>query len=108
MNEAKSGATAFCSESSREGTNIPVVRGTTQTGMKDERTKATVITLASFGVDQLKKKDDGLLSRFLAASLQMDSATWEASWVEKRLNRVAICLERLRTLARGSLEGFCM
>ena len=22
--------------------------------------------------------------------------------------RVAICLERLRTLARGSLEGFCM
>ena len=29
-------------------------------------------------------------------------------WVEKRLNRVAIYLERLRMLALGNLEGFCM
>ena len=29
-------------------------------------------------------------------------------WVEKRLNRVAMCLERPRTQAQGSLEGFCM
>ena len=48
------GATAFCSESNREGTNILVVKGTTHTGMKDIRTKATVITLASLGVGQFK------------------------------------------------------
>ena len=51
----ESGATAFCSESNREGTNILVVKGTTHTGMKDIRTKANVITLASLGVGQLKK-----------------------------------------------------
>ena len=51
----ESGATAFCSESNREGTNILVVKGTTHTGMKDIRTKATVITLPSLGVGQLKK-----------------------------------------------------
>ena len=51
----ESGATAFCSESNREGTNILEVKGTTHTGMKDIRTKATVITLASLGVGQLKK-----------------------------------------------------
>ena len=51
----KSGATVFCSESSRESTNILVVKGTTHTGMKDVRTRATVITLASFGVGYLKK-----------------------------------------------------
>ena len=45
----------FCSESNREGTNILVVKGTMHTGMKDIRTKANVITLASLGVDQLKK-----------------------------------------------------
>ena len=50
----ESGATAFCSESNREGTNILVVKGTTHTGMKDIRTKATVITLASLGVGQFK------------------------------------------------------
>ena len=51
----ESGATAFCSKSNREGTNILVVKGTTHTGMKDIRTKANVITLASLGVGQLKK-----------------------------------------------------
>ena len=51
----ESGATAFCSESSREGTNILVVKGTTHTGIKDIRTKATVITLASLGVGQFKE-----------------------------------------------------
>ena len=51
----ESGATAFCSESSREGTNILVVKGTTHTGMKDICTKATMITLASLGVGQFKK-----------------------------------------------------
>ena len=51
----ESGATAFCSESNREGTNILVVKGTMHTGMKDIRTKATVVTLASLGVGQLKK-----------------------------------------------------
>ena len=51
----ESGATAFCSESNREGTNILVVKGTTQAGMKDVRTKAIVITSASFGVGRLKK-----------------------------------------------------
>ena len=52
-----SGATAFCSESNREGTNILVVKGSTLTGMKDirVRTKATVITLASLGIGQFKK-----------------------------------------------------
>ena len=35
--------------------NILVVKGTTHTGMKDIRTKATVITLASLGVGQFKK-----------------------------------------------------
>ena len=45
----------FCSESNREGTNILVVKGTTHTGMKDIRTKANVITLASLGVGQFKK-----------------------------------------------------
>ena len=49
------GATAFCLESNQEGTNILVVKGTTHTGMKDIRTKATVITSASFGIGQLKK-----------------------------------------------------
>ena len=49
------GATAFCSESNREGTNILVVKDTTHTEMKDIRTKANVITLASLGVGQLKK-----------------------------------------------------
>ena len=48
----ESGDTA---ESSREGTNILVVKRTTHTGMKDIRTKATVITSASLGVGQLKK-----------------------------------------------------
>ena len=43
----ESGATAFCLESNREGTKILVVKGTTHTGMKDVRTKATVIILAS-------------------------------------------------------------
>ena len=51
----ESGATVFCSESNREGTNTLVVKGTTHTGMKDVRAKATVITLASLGVGQLKK-----------------------------------------------------
>ena len=51
----ESGATAFCLESNREGTNILVVKGTTHTGIKDIRTKATVITLASLGIGQLKK-----------------------------------------------------
>ena len=51
----ESGATAFCSESNQEGTNILVVEGTTHTGMKDIRTKATKITLASLGVGQFKK-----------------------------------------------------
>ena len=51
----ESGATAFCSESNREGMNILVVKGTTHRGMKDIRTKATMITLASLGVGQFKK-----------------------------------------------------
>ena len=51
----ESGATPFCSERNREGTNILVVKGTTHTGMKDVRTKAIVITSASFGVGRLKK-----------------------------------------------------
>ena len=51
----ESGATAFCSESNREGTNILVVKGTTHTGMKDICTEATMITLASLDVGQLKK-----------------------------------------------------
>ena len=34
-------ATAFCSESNREGTNILVVKGTTQTGMKDIRAQSS-------------------------------------------------------------------
>ena len=52
-----SGATAFCSELNREGTNILVVKGTTHTGMKDIRTKATVITLASLSVCQFKRSN---------------------------------------------------
>ena len=55
----ESGATAFCSESNREGTNILVVKRTTYIGMKDMRTKATVITLASLGVGHLKKSLNG-------------------------------------------------
>ena len=51
----ESGATAFCSESNQEGTNILVVKGTTHTGMKDVCTKPIVITSASFGVGHLKK-----------------------------------------------------
>ena len=51
----ESGATAFCSELNREGTNILVVKGTTHTGMKDVCTKDIVITSASFGVGRLKK-----------------------------------------------------
>ena len=35
--------------------NILVVNGTAHTRMKDIHTKATVITLASLGVGQLKK-----------------------------------------------------
>ena len=54
--------TSASTESNRQGTNILIVKGTAHTGMKDIRTKATVITLASFGVDQfkksLKKKDE--------------------------------------------------
>ena len=42
-------------ESNRQGTNILVLKGTAHTGMKVIRTKVTVITLASFGVGQLKK-----------------------------------------------------
>ena len=51
----ESGAPAFCLESNREGTNIVVVKGTTHTGMKDTRTKANVITLASLRIGQLTK-----------------------------------------------------
>ena len=51
----ESGATAFCSESNQEGTNILVVKGTTYTGMKDVCTKAIVIIPASLGVGCLKK-----------------------------------------------------
>ena len=50
----ESGATAFCSESIREGTDILVVKGTTHTGMKDICIKATMITLASLGIGQFK------------------------------------------------------
>ena len=53
MRGEESGATAFCSESNQEGTNILVVKGTTHTGMKDICTKANVITLASLGIGQL-------------------------------------------------------
>ena len=35
--------------------NILVVKGTMHTGIKDIRTKATVITLASKGIGQFKK-----------------------------------------------------
>jgi len=35
--------------------NILVVKGTTHTGMKDIRTKATVIILASLSVGQFRK-----------------------------------------------------
>ena len=52
----ESGATAFCSESNREGTNILVVIGTMHTGMKDIRTKAIMITLASFDVGQFFRR----------------------------------------------------
>ena len=52
----ESGATAFCSESNREGTNILVVKSTTHTGMKDVHTKAIVITLGSFGVGQFFRR----------------------------------------------------
>ena len=51
----ESGATAFCLELNREGTNILVVKGTTYTGMKDVCTKDIMITSASFGVGRLKK-----------------------------------------------------
>ena len=51
----ESGATAFWSESNREGTNILVVKGTTHTEMKDICTKAPVITLATLGIGHLKK-----------------------------------------------------
>jgi len=51
----ESGACAFCSESNRKGTNTLVIKGTAHTGMKAIRTKATVITFASFGVGQFKK-----------------------------------------------------
>ena len=51
----ESGTTAFCPELNREGMNILVGKGTTHMGMKDIRTKATMITLASLGVGHLKK-----------------------------------------------------
>jgi len=53
----ESGATTFCSESNREIEKVRtfLVKGTMHTGMKDIHTKATVITLASLGVGQLKK-----------------------------------------------------
>ena len=51
----ESGATAFCSESSPEGTNILVVKGTAHTRLKEICAKATVIALASFDVGRLKK-----------------------------------------------------
>ena len=51
------------SESNQEVTNTLVVKDSTHTGMKDVRTKAIVITSASFGVGHLKKslkKDEQL------------------------------------------------
>jgi len=47
--------TSASTQSNGQGTNIVVVKGTTHTGMKDMRTKAMVITFASFGVGQFKK-----------------------------------------------------
>ena len=45
----ESGATAFYSESNREGTNILVVKGTAHTGMKDIRTKSRCDNFSQFG-----------------------------------------------------------
>ena len=113
----KSGATAFCSESNREGTNILVVIGTMHIGMKDVRTKATLITLASCGVGQLKNLLRRVRRIMNNSMVQPFSGSKSADrlqllgmyrWVEKHLNRVAVCLEMLRILVRGSLEGFCM
>ena len=47
--------TSASTESNRQGMNILVVKDNVHTGMKDMRTKATVITSVSFGVGQLKK-----------------------------------------------------
>ena len=47
--------TSASTELNRQGMNILVVKGTAQTGMKDIRTKATVITLARLGIGQLKE-----------------------------------------------------
>ena len=72
------GATAFCLESNREGINILVVKGTTNTGMKDVGIKATVITLANFGVGQLTisadEQFDGSAVLCQAVSLQIESS----------------------------------
>ena len=50
--------------------NILAVKGTTHTGMKDICTKATVITLASLGVGQLKKN---LLRKMNNSTVQLFS-----------------------------------
>ena len=44
--------TSPSTELNRQGTNI---KGTAHAGMKDIRIKATVITLASFGIGRLQK-----------------------------------------------------
>ena len=68
-----------------------VVKGTTHTGMKEIRTKATVITFASFSVGQFSRriKKISRFHRFLAVGLQIDISYLG----EKCLNRVAVCLE---------------
>ena len=63
--------TSASTESNRQGTNILVVKGTAHTEMKDTRTKAMVITLASFGIGQLKK----LLGRIKRIRRKMNSST---------------------------------
>ena len=50
----ESGATAFCLESNREGTNTLVVKGTTHTGMKDICTEANV-NFSQFGRRSIEK-----------------------------------------------------
>jgi len=61
-------------------------------------------------LDLLKKKDEQLTVQPFSRSKSGDRLLLPGRyrWVEKRLNRLAMCLERLRMLARGCLEGFCM
>ena len=86
-----------------------LVKGTAHTRMKVIGVKTTVKTSASSDTGRLTKSEDeqfDLSAIFCQQVWRFILATWAG--IEKGWNRIAMYLERLRTRALKSLEGFLM